>query len=316
MSLRVDDLKVYYRTLRGDVQALDGVTFEIADGEIMGLAGESGCGKSTLGKSLIRLDGRMRHVGGEVTLDGHELPIADDRAMNEFRFKDVSIVPQYAMSALNPTRKVGKIAEELLESRGIDFDGVRPELVRRLELVGLSAEVLGMFPIELSGGMKQRTVMVLSTLLNPSLLIADEVTSALDVSSQRAVSEMLVEFRERSYVKSVVFITHDLAILYQAADTILVMYAGRLAEKASSDVVISRPKHPYTQLLVSSLPEVGVRYENRQLQGIPGKPPSLLGPPQGCRFRDRCPLAFAKCAEQPPFVEVEQGHRVACWAVT
>jgi peptide/nickel transport system ATP-binding protein len=316
MSLRVDDLKVYYRTLRGDVQALDGVTFEIADGEIMGLAGESGCGKSTLGKSLIRLDGRMRHVGGSVTLDGKQLPLGDDRAMNAFRFKSVSIVPQYAMSALNPTRKVGRIAEELLESRGIHFDGVRPELVRRLELVGLSKDVLGMFPIELSGGMKQRTVMVLSTLLNPSLLIADEVTSALDVSSQRAVAEMLVEFRERSYVKSMVFITHDLAILYQAADTILVMYAGRLAEKASSDAVISRPKHPYTQLLVSSLPEVGVRYADRRLEGIPGKPPSLLEPPQGCRVRDRCPLAFAKCAEQPPFVEVEPGHRVACWAVT
>jgi peptide/nickel transport system ATP-binding protein len=316
MSLRVDDLKVYYRTLRGDVQALDGVTFEIADGEIMGLAGESGCGKSTLGKSLIRLDGRMRHVGGSVTLDGKQLPLGDDRAMNAFRFKSVSIVPQYAMSALNPTRKVGRIAEELLESRGIHFDGVRPELVRRLELVGLSKDVLGMFPIELSGGMKQRTVMVLSTLLNPSLLIADEVTSALDVSRQRAVAEMLVEFRERSYVKSMVFITHDLAILYQAADTILVMYAGRLAEKASSDAVISRPKHPYTQLLVSSLPEVGVRYADRRLEGIPGKPPSLLEPPQGCRFRDRCPLAFAKCAEQPPFVEVEPGHRVACWAVT
>ena len=316
MSLRVDELTVYYRTLRGDVRALDGVTFDISDGEIMGLAGESGCGKSTLGKSLIRLDGRMRHIGGSVTLDGRVLPLANDRGMNEFRFKQVSIVPQYAMSALNPTRKVGKITEELLESRGIDFDKVRPELVRRLELVGLSADVLGMFPIELSGGMKQRAVMVLSTLLNPSLLIADEVTSALDVSSQRAVAEMLVEFRERSFVKSVVFITHDLAVLYQTADTILVMYAGRLAEKAAADVVISRPRHPYTQLLVSSLPEVGVRYEDRRLEGIPGRPPSLLDPPPGCRFRDRCPLAFAKCAEQPPFVEIEPGHRVACWAVS
>ncbi len=316
MSLQVDELMVYYRTLRGDVRALDGVTFDISDGEIMGLAGESGCGKSTLGKSLIRLDGRMRHIGGSVTLDGRVLPLANDRGMNEFRFKQVSIVPQYAMSALNPTRKVGKIAEELLESRGVDFDEVQPELVRRLELVGLSANVLGMFPIELSGGMKQRAVMVLSTLLNPSLLIADEVTSALDVSSQRAVAEMLVEFRERSFVKSVVFITHDLAVLYQTADTILVMYAGRLAEKAAADVVISRPRHPYTQLLVSSLPEVGVRYQDRRLQGIPGRPPSLLDPAPGCRFRDRCPLAFAKCSEQPPFVEIEPGHRVACWAVS
>jgi peptide/nickel transport system ATP-binding protein len=316
VSVRVDELKVYYRTLRGDVQALDGVSFEIADGEIMGLAGESGCGKSTLGKSLIRLDSRMRHLGGSVTLDGRDLPVSDDRGMNEFRFKEVSIVPQYAMSALNPTRKVGKIAEELLASRGIDFDAVRPELERRLELVGLSTAVLGMFPIELSGGMKQRTVMVLSTLLNPSLLIADEVTSALDVSSQRAVAEMLVEFRERRFVKSVIFITHDLAILYQTADTILVMYGGRLAEKAPADDIISRPRHPYTKLLISSLPEVGVRAEEKRLSGIPGRPPSLLDPPTGCRFRDRCPLAFEKCVEQPPFAEIEPGRHVACWAVS
>ena len=268
-----------------------------------------------IGKSLVRMDARMRYVEGSVELDGQELPIWDDARMNAFRFKEVSIIPQYALSALNPTRKIGTMAEELLSSRDVHLDRVLPELKRRLDLVGLGESVLERFPIELSGGMKQRVVMVLSSLLDPSLLIADEVTSALDVSSQRAVAEMLVEFRERNYVKSMVFITHDLAILYQAADTILVMYAGRLAEKASSDAIISSPKHPYTQLLVSSLPEVGVRYENRRLQGIPGKPPSLLQPPQGCRFRDRCPLAFAKCAEQPPFVEVEPGHRVACWAV-
>src|SRR4029079_8838429 len=145
-----------------------------------------------------------------------------------FRFRRVSIVPQYSMSALTPTRKVGTVARELLESRGEGFDEVRPELVRRLELVGLSADVLDRYPIELSGGMKQRTVMVLSTLLDPSLLLADEITSALAVSSQRAVGELLVEFRDRGFVKSMIVITHDLAILYQVADTILVMYAGKL----------------------------------------------------------------------------------------
>ena len=316
MALVVDDLKVHYPTLRGDVKALDGATFEIADGEIMGLAGESGCGKSTLGWSLIRLDGRMRHVGGRVELDGQELPIGNTREMNKFRFREVSIVPQFALSALNPTRKFGKIAEELLESRGIQHEVVLPELRRRLELVGLSEEVLGRYPIELSGGMKQRAVLVLSTLLDPSLLIADEVTSALDVSSQRAVAEMLVEFRERGFVKSMIVVTHDLAVLYQIADTILVMYAGRLAEKGPAEAVISDPKHPYTRLLVSSLPESGVRYARKKLKGIPGRPPSLLNPPAGCRFRHRCPLAFEKCVEQPPFVEIEPGRRVACWAVT
>jgi peptide/nickel transport system ATP-binding protein len=313
MSLRVDDLKIYYRTLAGDVQALDGVTFRITDGEIMGLAGESGCGKSTLGNSLIYLSARMRYVGGQVELDGEELPIWDRPAMNRFRFKEISIVPQYAMSALNPTRKIGKMVGEVLESRGIRYETVLPEFKRRLELVGLAPDVLDLFPMELSGGMKQRTVMVLSTLLDPSLLIADEITSALDVSTQKAVARMLVEFRERGFVKSMIFITHDVAILYQVADTILVMYAGKLAEKAPAEVIVSSPRHPYTRLLISALPEVGVRYAEKKLAGIPGRPPSLLRPPEGCRFRDRCPLAFHKCLEEPPFVEIEPDHFVACW---
>jgi len=313
MSLRVDNLRVHYRTLRGDVKALDGVTFSIADGEIMGLAGESGCGKSTLGKSLIRFESRMKFVEGRVELDGEDLPIADDRAMNAFRFKRVSIVPQYAMSALNPTRKIGRMTAELLESRGVAYDDVKPEFERRLTLVGLSPEVLHLYPIELSGGMKQRTVMVLSTLLDPSLFIADEITSALDVSTQRAVAEMLVEFRERKFVKSTIVITHDLSVLYQIADTILVMYAGKLAEKAPSQTIVNAPRHPYTQLLISSLPEVGVRIAEKRLTGIPGRPPSLLDPPRGCRFRARCPLATEQCAEEPPFVEIAPGHSVACW---
>jgi peptide/nickel transport system ATP-binding protein len=313
MALKVDHLRVCYRTLRGDVNAVDDVSFEIVDGEIMGLAGESGCGKSTLGNSLVRMDVRMRVVGGGAELDGQELPLSDDKAMREFRFKQVSIVPQYAMSALNPTRRIGKMVSELLKSRGINYKEALPEFERRVKLVGLDADVLSRFPIELSGGMKQRTVMVISTLLNPSLLIADEVTSALDVSTQRAVGEMLIEFRERKFVKSMMVITHDLSILAQVADTILVMYAGKLAEKASAEVVVNSPLHPYTQLLISSLPEVGVRHDEKTLVGIPGRPPSLLSPPPGCRFKDRCPFAFDRCGEEPPFVEVKPGHFVACW---
>ncbi|MDQ4075512.1 MAG: ABC transporter ATP-binding protein [Chloroflexota bacterium] len=315
MSLKVENLRVHYQTLKGDVQALDGVTFTIANGEIMGLAGESGSGKTTLGKSLIRLTPRMRYVEGRVELDGQELPIWDTEKMNPYRFKEVSLIPQYAMSAMNPTRKIGKMIAELLRSRGISFEDTLPELERRVKLVGLSPDVLDMYPIELSGGMKQRMVMVLSTLLNPSLLIADEITSALDVSSQKAVSELLVEFRDREFVKSVIFITHDISVLYQIADTIMIMYAGQLAEKAPTDVIASSPRHPYTKLLISSLPEVGVRYDEKKLSGIPGRPPSLLHPPSGCRFRDRCPLAFDKCVEDPPFLEIEREHFVSCWAV-
>jgi len=315
MTLVVNDLKVYYNTLAGDVRALDGVSFEIADGEIMGLAGESGCGKTTLGNSLIRLDGRMRHVDGSVELDGQVLPIADSEAMDRFRYHSISVVPQYAMSAMNPTRKIGRMSRELIESRGIRYETVREEYERRLTLVGLHEGVLGLYPMELSGGMKQRVVMVLSTLLDPSLLIADEITSALDVSTQKAVAESLVGLRDNGFVRSMIVITHDLSILHEVADTILVMYAGHLAEKAPTESVIRHPRHPYTRMLIDSLPEVGVRFDQKRLEGIPGKPPSLLDPPAGCRFRARCPLADEVCQEQPPFVEIADGHQVACWKV-
>ena len=313
MTLVAEDLRVYYRSLAGNVRAVDGVSLAIADGEIMGLAGESGCGKSTLGKALIKLDTRMRWVEGRVTLDGEELPVWDDERMNPHRFADVSFVPQYAMSALNPTRKLGRMIGELLASRGLALDPLRPELNRRLDLVGLGADVLDLYPIELSGGMKQRVVLVLSTLLDPSLLIADEITSALDVSTQKAVAEMLVGFRDRGFVKSAIVITHDLSILAQVADTILVMYAGKLVEKSSTSTIVDEPRHPYTRLLIGALPEVGVRYAERRLHGIKGRPPSLLHPPTGCRFRDRCPLASTRCAVDPPYRTCGDGHLVACW---
>ena len=206
---------------------------------------------------------------------------------------------------------------DLLKSHHVsDRRAVMTELKRRLELIGLAEDVLGKYSFELSGGMRQRVTIVMSTLLNPSLLIADEVTSALDVSTQRAVGEMLLEFRDRGYVKSVITITHDLSILAQIADSIAIMYAGRLAERASTDAIVNGPLHPYTQALIASLPEVGVRHDQVTLTGIPGRPPSLANPPAGCRFRDRCPFAFDKCTQTPPFAEVEPGHSVACWKVS
>jgi peptide/nickel transport system ATP-binding protein len=316
MSVKVENLSVAYRMRAGDCCPVDCVSFTLADGEIMGLAGESGCGKSTLGNSLVYLEGRMRHLGGRVEVDGMELPIADFRAMRPYRMTEVSLVPQYAMNALNPTRRISKITADLLRSHGVREDGVLEEMKRRISLVGLDENVLSRYSFELSGGMRQRVTVILSTLLNPSLLIADEVTSALDVSSQRAVGEMLIELRDRGFVKSLIAITHDLSVLAQIADSIMVMYAGRFAEKASTGTIIGAPLHPYTQMLLASLPEVGVRHDETTLTGIPGRPPSLVNPPQGCRFRDRCPFARGKCAETPPFQEVEPGHHVACWKVT
>ncbi len=313
MSLQVENLTVYYRTLRGYVHALERATFSVADGEIMGLAGESGCGKTTLGHSLIYLRPPMNFVEGRVLLDGEELPVGDMERMREFRYRHISLIPQYAMNALNPTRKLGKMIAELLASHGEDYEQLLPELKHRLDLVQLSHDVLGMYPIELSGGMKQRATMVISTLLNPSLLIADEITSALDVSTQKAVCEMLVGFRDLGIVKSTILITHDISILYQIADSILVMYAGQLAEKAPTEATFESARHPYTKMLIASLPKVGVRYVEERLRGIPGAPPQLLNPPAGCRFRERCPVAFERCTEEPPFLEVAPDHFVACW---
>ena len=317
MSVNVDNLSVAYRSHRGDVTAVDNVSFSLADGEIMGLAGESGSGKSTLGNALVYLDPRMKATGGNVTVDGKDLPISDNNAMRHRRMTEVSLVPQYAMSALTPTRKIGKLIHDLLKSHHIkDREAVLTELKRRLELIGLKDDVLSKYSFELSGGMRQRVTIIMSTLLNPSLLVADEVTSALDVSTQRAVGEMLLEFRDRGYIKSAIAITHDLSILAQIADSITIMYAGRLAEKASTATITEAPLHPYTQALIASLPEVGVRHEDTMLTGIPGRPPSLVNPPSGCRFRDRCPFAFDKCAETPPFEEILPGHQVACWKVS
>ena len=316
MSVSIENLSVAYRSRRGDVTAVDNVSLSLADGEIMGLAGESGSGKSTLGNALIYLDPRMKQTGGKVTLDGKELPISDDKVMRRKRMTEVSLVPQYAMSALPPTRKLSKLTTDLLKSHGIhNRDEVLAEMNRRIALIGLKEDVLSKYSFELSGGMRQRVTIIMSTLLNPSLLIADEVTSALDVSTQRAVGEMLLEFRERGFIKSAITITHDLSILAQIADTISIMYAGRLAEKASTETIVNDPLHPYTKALIASLPEVGVRHDQTTLRGIPGRPPSLVSPPAGCRFRERCPLAFAKCTETPPFEEIKPGHHVACWKV-
>ena len=317
MSLRIENLRVYYRTLAGDVQALDGVTFGIADGEIMGLAGESGCGKSTLGNSLIRLTGRMRYVGGRSLSTATELPIWNSEAMNQFRFKHLSIIPQYAMSAMNPTRKIGKMA-----GRAARFAGHRatkayvPELRRRLELVGLSEDVLDMYPIELSGGMKQRVVMVISTLLNPSLLIADEITSALDVSTQKAVAETLVEFRDRGFVK-----THDrdhprpLDPLPGRRHDPRSCTPGKLAEKAPPRRSSMRPRHPYTRLLISSLPEVGVRFAEQAAGGHPGTAAVAARPAGGLPLPRPLP-ARRRAVRRGAAVRRDRARPlVACWKV-
>ncbi|WP_297475567.1 ABC transporter ATP-binding protein, partial [Thermococcus sp.] len=232
----------------------------------------------------------------------------------KIRYTELSIIPQYAMNALNPTKKIKDIVWDLAREHGHeDRNEVERLLRERLAMVKLSPKVADMYPVELSGGMRQRATMVVSTLLNPDLLIADEVTSALDVTTQRVVIELLHHFMEEGIVKSIIFVTHDLALLDKIADRTMILYAGKVAEIAPTQEMISNPAHPYTKLLLDSLPKMGVQYKKQKLRGIPGYPISLLNPPSGCRFYTRCPYVMDRCKdEQPPLVKVGEEHYAAC----
>lgn len=313
MMLEANQLSIQYKTLRGTVTATNNVTFSVNEGEILGIAGESGCGKSTLCNSLILLKPPMHYKQGTVTLKNQELPLYNNSKMKAFRYKDISIIPQYAMDALNPIRKIGTTIKEILTCHNKKYLDNLSLIHDRLTLVNLSVDILTMYPFELSGGMKQRLVMVIATLLNPSVLICDEITSALDVTSQRAVVELTRTFVKNDIVKCVLFVTHDISVLYQVADTIMIMYAGSIVEKASTETIIHSPKHPYTQMLMSSLPEIGVQYAEKKLKSIPGKPPSLFSIPRGCSFKDRCPQAKERCLNKPVQEEIETDHFISCW---
>ncbi|MEM4848788.1 MAG: ABC transporter ATP-binding protein, partial [Ignisphaera sp.] len=234
----------------------------------------------------------MRYAGGNATLDGNDISKFTEEQMQKVRFEKISIIPQFAMDAMSPTKKIKNIVVDLVRehNKKMSERDIIDLAIERFKMIGLSENVVDMYSIELSGGMKQRVVMVISTLLNPKLLIADEITSALDVSSQKFSVEMLDEFKKRQFVLSIIFITHDISVLYQIADRIMIMYAGHVAEIANTQDIVSKPLHPYTKLLISSLPKMGTQFSERQLTGIPGYPPNLLNPPKGCRFYDRCPL--------------------------
>jgi len=312
--LTVENLKIYYATPLGHVKAVDGVSFEVKKGEVFGIAGESGCGKSTLVHSLILRKPPMVHMGGKALFKGRDLMKLSQEESRKIRYTELSIIPQYAMNALNPTKKIKDIVWDLAREHGYtDREEVEKLLRERLKMVKLSEKVADMYPVELSGGMRQRATMVVSTLLNPDLLIADEVTSALDVTTQRVVIELLHHFMKEGIVKSIIFVTHDLALLDKIADRIMIMYAGKVVEIGPTEEVINEPSHPYTQLLLNSLPRMGVQYKKQKLKGIPGYPIKLLNPPKGCRFYTRCPYALDKCPHvEPELVKIGEEHYAAC----
>ena len=310
--LRVSDLRVYYHTPQGPVKAVDGVSFALQESGRFGLVGESGSGKSTIALALMRLirpPGRIE--GGEVVLDGRNVLSLGEEQMRRLRLADIALVAQGAMNSLNPVLRIRDQILDAMRDHGIRRSKrtMEQRVAGLLEQVGLTPEVADRFPHELSGGMKQRVCIAIAISLRPRVIIADEPTSALDVVVQRQVMETLGRVQE-DLGASVVLVGHDMGLMAQFVDRLGVMYAGHLVEVAPVRDLFRKPLHPYTQLLIASLPSLE---RKGVFQGIPGLPPSLLNPPPGCPFHPRCPSAMEICTvENPPLREVDPDHWVAC----
>jgi peptide/nickel transport system ATP-binding protein len=313
--LEVRDLQVHYRTSAGILKAVDKVTFGLQAGERFGLVGESGSGKSTMAFALMRLLKPPAHIaGGEILLDGIDLLKISEEQIRAWRLAHIALVPQGAMDSLNPVMKIkDQIADGIVDH----LTGTRGHILETrvhalLERVGLQKEVAGMYPHELSGGMKQRVCLAIAISLNPKIIIADEPTSALDVIVQRQIMLELGEM-QKSMDLTILLVGHDMGLMAQFVDRIGVMYAGKLMEIGPIDRVFKNPLHPYTQLLISCPPTLEKKGEFR---GIPGLPPLLVAPPAGCRFHPRCPQHTDNCSlEVSELSEVEPGRWVACNAV-
>ena len=300
VMLEVKNLKTKYVTrFHEDVYAVDGVSFKIEEGKSLGIAGESGCGKSTLALSMMGYYfPPLHYISGDIIIDGVNISGMDpDDVRKSILGTEIAYIPQAAMNALNPTQKIIRFVEDVIRAHDpkADKKEIRKLAEARFAELGLPASVLDKHAVELSGGMKQRTVIAVSTILNPKVLIADEPSSALDVTSQKMVIKMMKELMEKGYVKAMLFITHELPLLYNVTDGIMVMYAGQIVEKGTAKEMVFDPTHPYSYGLMNSIlvPEEGTR--GHKLTAIPGTPPNLKKPPAGCRFAERCKYATAEC---------------------
>ena len=309
--LVVEDLRTEFTLDGAIVHAVDGVSFRLDQGEALGIAGESGCGKTTTALSLVRiLPANARIVGGSVRYFGIDLVRKNAAQLRRYRWREISIVFQGAMNALNPVHRLRyQIAEPLTERLGLSDRAAAKRAGDLLELVGIPRKRGSAYPHELSGGMRQRAMIAMALACDPAIVIGDEPTTALDVMVQAQILELLEDLR-RKLGLSLILITHDLSVIAETCDRVLIMYAGRVAEEGPADEVFRRPRHPYTQKLLSSFPNI--RTDRRTLEVIPGSPPDLRMPPPGCRFAPRCSFAMAVCSEVvPPEVTVD-GVRVAC----
>ena len=310
--LEVRDLRTHFWMRDGWVKAVDGVSFGLADGEALGLAGESACGKTTTALSLMQLlpsNGKIR--GGSVELFGVDLVPKSEQQMQRYRWREISMVFQGAMNALNPVIRVrDQIAEPLQYRLGQSQTTARARAEELLDLVGIPRKRSGAYPHELSGGMRQRAMIAMALACDPAIVVGDEPTTALDVMVQAQILELLETLR-KDLGLSLILITHDLSVLAETCDRVLVMYAGRVAEEGPVGRVFTAPRHPYTRKLVNSFPDL--KSDRRTLDVIPGQPPDLLDPPTGCRFAPRCSFVMPVCTEVvPPEVRFADGVQVAC----
>lgn len=315
-TLVVKGLSVYYETESGTVKAVDDVSFTLKQGERFALVGESGSGKTTLAMALMRLTRPPGHIAkGSIILNNRDLTTLSEEEMRRARLSELALVPQGAMNSLNPVMRIEKqiidgIVDHLDDDETVTKDQLRETVRDLLTRVGLRPDVARMFPHELSGGMKQRVAMAIGISLRPKLIIADEPTSALDVVVQRQIMQTLGRLQE-GLDASIMLVGHDMGLVAQFADTIGVMYAGKLVEVGPVEEVFSDPKHPYTKLLIQSLPSL---QEKKDFVGIPGLPPLLIHLPQGCAFENRCPSRFEKCPIAVPEMRgVGNRREVACY---
>ena len=315
--LDVKDLKTYFYTDSGVAKAVDGVTFSVDKGKVLGIVGESGCGKSVTSLSIMRLVDPVtgKNEGGEILFDGTDILKLPEPEMRKLRGNRISMIFQEPMTSLNPVFTIGyQIEESLILHKGMDKKAARQQAIHLLELVGIpeAGKRVDEYPHQLSGGMRQRVMIAMALACEPDILIADEPTTALDVTIQAQIMDLLVELKDKINT-AIILITHDLGVVAGIADRVAVMYAGKVVETGTTAQIFYEHKHPYTEALLRSLPsaEAGKR---EPLMSIPGTPPDLLCPPKGCGFAARCRHCMQICREeQPPEFELGDGHKASCW---
>ncbi|GAB5506354.1 MAG: ABC transporter ATP-binding protein [Rhizobiaceae bacterium] len=311
--LSVRDLKVSYKVGRGTLDAVDGASFDVPRGSIVGLVGESGCGKTTVARALTRVIADNATIsGGQLLFEGRDLAAISEREMNAMRWRDIAFIPQSAMNSLDPVYTVEYQLNEVLRKRGgLGRAQARKRCEELFEMVGIETNRLGDFPHQFSGGMRQRVAIALALALNPKLVIADEPVTALDVIVQRQILDQLRELQQQLGI-SVILVTHDISVVAYICDRTVVMYAGRVAEQGTMEATLTQPSHPYTMGLRNAFPDLQGAASG-MLTPINGAPPNLALPPPGCRFAPRCPFAIDKCTTvSPETLEVAAGHGAAC----